>query len=128
MITNLATSKNWKKKPKKKGTLGFYGEGDDRLFDTLEEWIFQLAQSNRLQDIKKNCQWIKCLLWVHKGRLNHPLWDWIIHNLQVDTIINPLLYHFGDETCSVVVNSSECFGGPSVQKTKLMWNLVIAQH
>ncbi len=42
--------KKLKKKPKK-DTPGFYGEGDDRLFYTWEEWIFQLAQSNRLQDI-----------------------------------------------------------------------------
>ncbi len=41
--------KKLKKKPKK-DTPGFYGEGDDRLFYTWEEWMFQLAQSNRLQD------------------------------------------------------------------------------
>jgi hypothetical protein len=39
-----------KKTKPKKDKPGFYGEGDDRLLDTWEEWIFQLAQSNRLQD------------------------------------------------------------------------------
>lgn len=52
MIANLATSKNWKKTQKKTPQDSIYGKGDDRLFDTWEEWIFQLAQSNKLQDLK----------------------------------------------------------------------------